>query len=611
MKRVIITGPLKYRTQVIKELYTQRALHIIEHKDVSKVDIGDPHTSAEQISQSLVKVRALKSLFGLNGNHTGSKTHTLGAHWQGELSEIQETARKLEEELQQIETDFALLDAEKRELLLLKNFPITLDVLSTYQSIDHMFGTLNKSGLQKVQKKLSSKTDRYSITAVDTGSDILVLLFIEKSHAPFLHDLLKPTGFQPIQFKALHFEPITPLERISQIKDREIALHSQKKLLAQQLQNLGKLKGDFLIVLETKLDEEMKKAELPLKIAETKNTFIISGWIPAEKDLLIERRMSEVTVGKAHLRIMEPDHSDKVPVKLENPKATNSFEFFLDLYAMPNYTELDPTFFIFLMFPLFFGFMLGDIGYGLVAFIIFFMLKRFMASARKFANVLMLSSISSIFFGALFGEFFGFEEIAGRELPHLLSRAHQINELLYISVAIGVIHVNLGYILGFWNELKEHGFFTAVCAKGGWIVVEGGIVITALSFYHVLLLQLWVGILIACVGMIMLLKGEGMRGIIELPGLFSNVLSYARLMAIGLSSVILAVIINEQSELMIHKGGIFVVIGILILLIGHTINIVLGIVGAFLHSLRLQYVEFFSKFFHGGAPKYVPFGKTE
>ena len=121
----------------------------------------------------------------------------------------------------------------------------------------------------------------------------------------------------------------------------------------------------------------------------------------------------------------------------------------------------------------------------------------------------------------------------------------------------------------------------------------------------------FVGILIIILSLSMLVKGEGIKGLIESISILTNTMSYARLMAIGLSSVILAVIVNEQSREFFHKGGFFILIGVLILIIGHGINIMLGLLGSFLHSLRLHYVEFFSKFFHGGAKKYTPFGAKE
>jgi len=236
------------------------------------------------------------------------------------------------------------------------------------------------------------------------------------------------------------------------------------------------------------------------------------------------------------------------------------------------------------------------------------MLKKFMPKVKNFFNILIFASFATIFFGLLFGEFFGLETIAGFELPHILSRSHQTNELLYLAVGVGVLHINLGLIIGFINELKSHGFMTALFAKGGWFVLEIGIVLLALSSFNIIILPIYVGVAFLIISLFMLFKGEGVRGLVEIPSIFSNSLSYARLMAIGLSSVKLAEVINESAAGMFHKGGFLILAGVLILVIGHMINIILGTFGSFIHSLRLHYVEFFTKFFNGGAKKYEPFG---
>ena len=163
-------------------------------------------------------------------------------------------------------------------------------------------------------------------------------------------------------------------------------------------------------------------------------------------------------------------------------------------------------------------------------------------------------------------------------------------------------------MLGFINELRAHGLSKAIYEKGSWFVLQFGVVLLALSSMGIIQLPSLVGYVFLLISIIMLFKGEGVRGIIELPSIFTNILSYSRLMAIGLSSVSLAVVINEMSLDFFEKGGFSILAGILILLIGHLLNIVLGLFGSFLHSLRLHYVEFFGKFFHGGAEKYRPFG---
>ena len=151
----------------------------------------------------------------------------------------------------------------------------------------------------------------------------------------------------------------------------------------------------------------------------------------------------------------------------------------------------------------------------------------------------------------------------------------------------------------------------AIYEKASWFILQIGIALLALSYFGKILISPLIGAGFLGLSILMLFKGEGIKGIIELPSILTNIMSYVRLMAIGLSSVELAIVINESSKEFFHKGGFFVLIGVLILVIGHAINIMLGLLGSFLHSLRLHYVEFFSKFFHGGAKKYQPFGAKE
>ncbi len=134
--------------------------------------------------------------------------------------------------------------------------------------------------------------------------------------------------------------------------------------------------------------------------------------------------------------------------------------------------------------------------------------------------------------------------------------------------------------------------------------MEAGIILA-------LFINVPIGIVLSLIGFTLLAVGEGVQGLVEIPALASNMLSYMRLGAVGLASVGLAVVVNENLAMpFIEKGGIFIVIGILVMFIGHTINMMLGVIGPFLHGIRLHYVEFFSKFFQGGGVEYEPFEKT-
>ncbi len=149
----------------------------------------------------------------------------------------------------------------------------------------------------------------------------------------------------------------------------------------------------------------------------------------------------------------------------------------------------------------------------------------------------------------------------------------------------------------------------AVLEKLSWLIMQIGLVLIVLSALHMIIVPVWAGIAVFAAALIMIYLGEGVKGLIELPALFSNMLSYMRLGAVGLASLGLAVVINENlAKPFLEKGGIFIVIALIIMVIGHVINIALGVLGPFLHGIRLHYVEFFSKFFHGGGQEYTPFG---
>ena len=204
--------------------------------------------------------------------------------------------------------------------------------------------------------------------------------------------------------------------------------------------------------------------------------------------------------------------------------------------------------------------------------------------------------------------------------PRLLNRLHgettllgaTLPTVLVLGAILGFIHVNLGLFLGFINELVSHGFSHAFYAKISWYILELGAAVLALSSLGLVPLHWGIGLALVVLAAVLLFIGEGIQGLVEIPAILTNILSYLRLGAVGLSSVGLAVVINENLALpFMEKGGIYFVLALFIFVAGHTINIALGVIGPFLHSLRLHYVEFFSKFYKGGGIPFVAFGQEK
>ena len=611
MSSVIITGSNNIQENVVKELHSLKILHIVEHSKNELADIGKPLEIAAKLSEILVKIRALMA--ALNIKKEGTKFELKRG-----TAEIEATTKKLNEEvslnieeLKRIDEQLTKNQAAKQELEILKDINISLENFTSYKSLVYFTGYINKDNIQTLKEDLSKVTNKFMLFDSVIKNKCFIVLFIDIKNKEQANNILQKNGFAPLNFANIVNFKGNAASNLKKLEEEIIKLQHKKEIIKENLKKIADEYKGFLIAADEFLDEQLEKAEAPLKFASTSSSFLIKGWIPTEDLSKSIERLNKAAKNKIFVHFEPAKKDDKVPVKLKNPKYAKAFEFFIDLYSMPIYNEIDPTFFIFLTFPIFFGIMLGDIGYGLVSLIFFWILKKKMPKAKNFFNILLLASFVSVLFGAFYGEFFGEEKILEFELPHLLSRVHDMFTLLYIVIAIGVVHVNIGLIIGFINEFKSHGLMKAIYEKASWFILQAGVALLALSYFDKIPIPPLIGAGFLGLSILMLFKGEGVKGIIELPSILTNIMSYARLMAIGLSSVELAIVINESSKEFFHKGGFFVLIGVLILIIGHVINIMLGLLGSFLHSLRLHYVEFFSKFFHGGAKKYQPFGLKE
>lgn len=600
MDSIIITGPQKFREALIAELYSMNAVHIVDHTDTAVADIGMPLDNSGRLSEELVSIRATIAELGVKKTEAKlSKDFS--------VKKTVNITREVSERKKVIDNEIAKNSAILSEISLVSWCNIQLQDLFSLSSISVLFVIPPK---EAETSKILDGNDLIVLQVIfqQKPAECLLLKASRKEEAVQRLSQLKYQFINPQHLSGLKG---TASRIVSDIQNESKKLLHEKKQIDSQLSSFARQYSNDLISAERKLSQKLEKAEFPLKIAETKTAFLVKGWIPSKKTAELMKRANIITKNSAAIETRKALSSEPVPVKLENKPLVRDFELFLDMYTQPKYSEIDPTVFVFLVFPLFFGFILGDIGYGLITFLLAFVLKKIIPKAGSFMNIIMLSSFFSVIFGFMFGEFFGLEKIGAFELPHVLARANQINELIIIALIIGIVHLNFAYVLGFINEYKSHGLKKALLAKASWIFLQAGIALLAVSILKIIPIPLFFGIIVSIASIVMISLGEGFRGIIELPGILSNLLSYARLMAVGVSSVIIAVIVNNLAGGFFEKGGFFIIAAIILLMFGHTLNFALGLMGAFLHSLRLHYVEFFPKFLEGGAQKYKPFGRKE
>lgn len=343
---------------------------------------------------------------------------------------------------------------------------------------------------------------------------------------------------------------------------------------------------------------------------QTKMCFFIYGWLPSDslaglRDRLAAAFGSRVLVDEKE--VLEGD-AERIPVMLRNAPYFRPFEIFTRLLPLPTYTSLDPTPFIGIFFPVIFGMILGDAGYGLVLSVTALVLmRRFRGRplVRDASKILLVSSAYAFFFGVLYGEFFG--DLPERYLglhPICIERRTAVIPMLYFTLAVGAAHVIIGLGLGVITALKKHSGKEAVYRLLSILTLAGLCVVLA-AYFEVLPSLLVRPVILAILILTpFLLFTGGLLAPLELLKSIGNIISYVRIMAIGLTSVLLAFMANNIAG---TSGNIL--IGILVAVLLHLLNLVLGIFSPAVHALRLHYVEFFSKFLEQGGRRFEPLRK--
>jgi V/A-type H+-transporting ATPase subunit I len=389
------------------------------------------------------------------------------------------------------------------------------------------------------------------------------------------------------------------LERLREIP-RELEATRRER------ESLGRTHGAELRRARAGLNDRLRELDaLPLS-GMTAHAFVLEGWVPAaaRRDLEtgIARHFGDDVVVSEVAR--EEWKSEEAPVVLSNPRLFRPFEAVIRLLPLPSYGTIDPTPFVAVFFPAMFGIMLGDVGYGVMLLAIGLIIhhkSRADTMLRSVGDMAIPMSAFTIIFGFLYGEFFGDlgQRLFGMK-PILFDRAEGVVAALALAVGLGIVHVVLGLVLGALSARHSHPKHAV--GKGITAVMVLLIVAALLAAFEVLPKSLFVPVVIALlVAFPLLILTEGLLAPLELLSSVGNALSYARIMALGTASVMLAAVANR----MVGALG-SIAVGLVFALLFHLVNFAIGLFGPTIHALRLHYVEFFGKFYSPGGLPYHP-----
>lgn len=367
---------------------------------------------------------------------------------------------------------------------------------------------------------------------------------------------------------------------------------------------------------------KLEKLKVKSEILCTESVCILQGWIPKEA---IPRLSDKLAPFECYYELSDPETGEDVPVMLSNTRFASPFESIIAMYAYPQYGTFDPTLIMGIFYALIFGMIMQDVGYGLLLAIgcpLMIKLMRPKESTKKMLKAFSMCGISTIIFGVLFGgyfsdfphqlavNFFGASEDALSDIALLFNPVENNMGFLVMTLAVGALHMVIGMLIKAYMLIRDGDVFAAIFDVGSWLVLFAGI-------------GVWVAVpsagpWVAVLGALMLILTQGrdsksiigkfFKGIYSLYNIISylsDLLSYSRIFALGLSGAIIGQVMNILGTLGGNSIVGFIAL-ILIFIVGHVLNLALSLISAFVHTARLQYIEFFGKFYVDGGRPFNP-----
>ncbi|MBN2065798.1 MAG: V-type ATP synthase subunit I [Candidatus Thermoplasmatota archaeon] len=545
-----------------------------------------------------------------------SSLEELYSYTEGILGEIEQHILSKEKQLHALKEDETQLDTQIEQISRLSDF--TFDLSDIGESTYVLVKTGMTNDLKALQEQLQAlgETELHSKQfGTDKKVEWAVVAAAHISHKDALERIWRTyvNGFD--------------IERHYQGPAQEVvaSLHQEKKTIADKrkesvlaLQSFAKDQLDELLALREQLHLERVRKELPKNFAKTTTTYIVQGWALRADEKKLQTAITEASKEYALVEFAKPSlNPDNPPTHLKTPKWAESFRTFLELFSTPKYNELDPTLFLGIFFVLFFGLMLGDAGYGVVILSLslfgYFKMGKVSAMIKSWAFLGIWLGLTTTLIGFLMNSFFGnlLPAFFGVQLPHIIDPLEDPLMILAIALICGLIQLNLGIILGIIQAAHRREIKRLFTHHFSWIPVQigGGLLVGSFIMgWTVEGVLFYVAVALTLLGVILILIGEGPIGFFGITGYVGDWLSYARLLALGLATTGMALAFNVVSKLIGEMIPIIgIVITIVLLTLSHTVNLALQALGAGVHSLRLQYVEFFNRFYEGGGTNFSPF----
>jgi V/A-type H+/Na+-transporting ATPase subunit I len=543
---------------------------------------------------------------------------------------IDDEVGKLKREDDQLQTE---LKGIHDQLELLRKIGFYSDRLEYLESPNFLafYAEADPEALALLRSTLPAEADAQFLLGPADKKTVRFLVVLRRAGADALSRAAQNQSIRLVAIPSLHG---TPADEIVTFESRRVEIVARRLAIAERLRAIARDWYPTVAAVDEALTIENRKLEVFSRLGAGREVFALEAWVPTKDVPRLQSIVEAATRGRVFLSLVPT--REEPPTKMSNPGGIRRFEFFIRFYSLPQASEFDPTLTFAIIFPIFFGIMLGDWGYGLTILLICIWMIRGFPGARylpragrnfvklimgpkgmqQLAYALLPGCAIAIGLGFLFDEFFGvhvLQTLFG--ITPIADPLRNVGSLLLIAGFFGLAMVTYGFALGALKEYFHHHPRGAIGKVGGiafaWGVAGYGLQVL---HYHAILPHLnpilvlsWVGL---ALGIVFLIVAEGPIGFLSVIDITSHILSYTRLVGILLASVVLALVINDIANLAWHGLGpiLGLLIAVVVVIGGQAFNVILGVFEPGIQGARLIFVEHFSKFYTGNGKPFHPFG---
>lgn len=533
-------------------------------------------------------------------------------------------------DLSDAENHLRQLNSERDDLLKTKailtpwtSLPISIESIHQFEHAGALLCCIAQKRWNDISEKLELPVLCDVAVCSQSEGEVYLIFVYARDQKDNFHKWIEQAEIEPI---TLPTSSLVPEQHLKQINRRLQQLESEIQSAHDRIRDKVSDRSRLMVLRDYLASVHAQKlAEAHL--LETERTALLVGWIRSDMAEDVKNRL-EKAVGAFHWDLQEPVPGDEPPVVLETSEAVEPFQMVTSLYGLPDYREIDPTPYIAPTFALFFGICMSDVGYGLIiAFTTWLAIKKLPLerTVRQAMKVLFWGGIAAALFGPLCGSYLG---LPFNSLPPILQKitifpADNPMSFMIFALIVGFVHVHIGLFMGILKKKRMGLLWEGICTKLPWMILLPSLALLLFGEQ----MNLPPGIrsilpavcIVASVAVIILTPvglrnpfarvGLGLYNLYGITGFLGDVLSYSRLMAFGLVTGGIAGVINQLSMMVWKIPYAGILFAFVLLLFGHSFNIAINMLGAFVHTARLHYLEFFGKFYDGGGKSFKPLQK--